>query len=52
MGILRISPRSRTLKHLPCLQGFMDRYIAEKVAYVNSRRCGKITFSDIYKIHF
>ena len=37
-----------TLMHLPCLLEFVDQYIAEKMAYVNSPRCEKISFSDIW----
>lgn len=43
-----LSRSKTTLKHLPCLLEFIDGYIAEKVAHVNSARFEKISFSDIW----
>ena len=43
-----LSRSKTTLKHLPCLLEFIDGYIAEKVTHVNSARCEKISFSDIW----
>ncbi|KAH6874048.1 hypothetical protein B0T10DRAFT_588244 [Thelonectria olida] len=39
-----------TLEHLPCLLEFMDQYISKKVAHLNSPRCDKIFFSDIWHL--
>lgn len=39
---------SLQLAHLSCLREFMDEYIGKKVAYLNSVRCSKITFSDVW----
>ena len=39
-----------TLKHLPCLLEFVDQYIGEKVAYINSPRCEKISFWDLWHL--
>lgn len=36
------------LEHLSCLREFMDEYIEKKVAYLNSVRCSKIGFSDVW----
>ncbi|KAI8718086.1 Protein MSP1 [Fusarium sp. LHS14.1] len=44
------SKSETTLQQLPCLFDFMDRYISERVAYLNSARCNKIYFSDIWHV--
>ncbi|KAJ4325078.1 hypothetical protein N0V84_003621 [Fusarium piperis] len=44
------SKSETTLQQLPCLFDFMDRYISERVAHLNSSRCNKIYFSDIWHV--
>ncbi|KAK3360350.1 hypothetical protein B0T25DRAFT_449298, partial [Lasiosphaeria hispida] len=39
-----------TLAHLPCLIEFLDKYIVEKLAYLNSPACEKVGFSDIWHL--
>lgn len=38
------------LEHLSCLREFMDEFIREKVAYLNSATCSKIFFSDVWHL--
>lgn len=42
--------RCLQLKHLECLQKFMDEYIGRKLTYLNSVSCSKIYFSDVWHL--
>ncbi|EPE09048.1 aaa family atpase [Ophiostoma piceae UAMH 11346] len=39
------------LEHLGCLIGFMDDYLAKRVAWLRSVRCEKMFFSDIWHLY-
>lgn len=42
------SEKAETVEHLNCLRDFLDNYISKKTEYLNSTRCEKIVFSDIW----
>lgn len=42
------SEKAETVEHLNCLRDFLDNYISKKKEYLNSTRCEKIVFSDIW----
>lgn len=43
-------PQTVLIEHLNCLREFMDKYIARRLAFLNSVSCSKIFFSDVWHL--